>query len=119
MVRSFTLLAAASLALTVAVSADGRAADLSTSGKILAGAQLALSCDNGRTYPIRARAVSDVGELVTGFIQTAPRKNHHFRLVPMGTGYRYAGHGFWFDGVRGAATLHVDSREAACTVEYS
>jgi hypothetical protein len=37
----------------------------------------------------------------------------------MGTGYRYAGHGFWFDGVRGAATLHIDSREAACTVEYS
>jgi hypothetical protein len=118
MVRSVSLLAAASAALVIAASADVRAADMSTSGKILAGGTLTLSCDNGRTYPIRARAVSDAGELVTGYIQTAPRKQHHFRLFPMGTGYRYGGHGFWFDGVRGEATLHVDSREAACTVEY-
>src|SRR5688572_24759709 len=117
--RSYSLLAAASAALILAASADGRAADLAVSGKILAGAQLTLVCDNGRSYPIRARAVSDQGELVTGYIQTAPRRQHHFRLFPMGTGYRYGGHGFWFDGVRGEATLYVDDREAACTVEYS
>ena len=114
--RSFCTLAAASAALILAASADVRAADLTVSGKILAGAQLALSCDNGRTYPIRARAISDQGELVTGYIQTSPRKSHHFRLFPMGTGYRYGGLGFWFDGVRGEATLYVDDREAACTV---
>jgi hypothetical protein len=117
--RSFSLLAAATAALVMAASAEGRAADLSTSGKILVGGgQLTLACDNGRTYPIRVRAVTDAGEMVTGFIQTAPRKHHHFRLFPMGTGYRYGGHGFWFDGGRGEATLYVDSRQAACTVEY-
>ena len=114
--RSFSLLAAATVALILTGSTNASAADLSVSGKIMAGAQLVLSCDNGRTYPIRARAISDQGELVTGYIQTAPRKSHHFRLVPMGTGYRYAGLGFWFDGVRGEATLFVDRRETACTV---
>ena len=114
--RSFSLLAAATAALIMAGTTNAPAADLSASGKILVGAQLVLSCDNGRTYPIRARAISDQGELVTGYIQTSPRKSHHFRLVPMGTGYRYAGLGFWFDGVRGEATLFVDRRETACTV---
>jgi hypothetical protein len=27
--------------------------------------------------------------------------------------------GFWFDGIRGEATLYVDNRTAACTVEYA
>jgi hypothetical protein len=36
----------------------------------------------------------------------------------MGNGYRYGGHGFWFDGIRGEATLFVDSRTTNCTVEY-
>ena len=119
MSRRFCLAAAGFAVALWAVSDDARAADLpiSGSGKILAGAQLILSCDNGRTYPIRARAVSDQGELVTGYIQTAPRKQHHFRLFPMGTGYRYGGHGFWFDGVRGEATLFVDTLQTACLVE--
>jgi len=116
--RSFVpAVAAFAVAFTMA-SVDTQAADLSVSGKILSGAQLTLSCDNGRSYPIRARAVSDAGELVTGYIETAPRKTHHFRLFPMGNGYRYGGHGFWFDGVRGEATLHVGGREASCTVEH-
>ena len=117
LMRSFSLLVAATAFLILAGSTNTPAADLSASSKILAGAQLVLSCDNGRSYPIRPRAVSDQGELVTGYIQTAPRKLLHFRLFPMGTGYRYGGHGFWFDGVRGAATLFVDDRQAACTVE--
>ena len=117
--RSLKLFAVATAALILAGSTDARTADLSVSGKILVGAQLVLSCDNGRTYPIRPRAVSDQGELVTGYIETAPRKLHHFRLFPMGTGYRYGGAGFWFDGLRGEATLFVDRRETACTVEHA
>lgn len=115
------LFAAAATAAFSFAAMDARAADLAVSpqGKILTGAQLTLVCDNGRSYPIRARAVTEIGELVTGYIQTGPRTSHHFRLIPMGTGYRYAGYGFWFDGVRNEATLYVDSRQAACTVEYA
>jgi hypothetical protein len=122
MARSFALIAAASAALVVIASSDSRAADLGAQirpGAVAAGAAMQLNCDNGRVYPIRPRAVSEVGELVTGYISTAPRRTHHFRLIPMGNGYRYAGHGFWFDGIRLEATLIVDSRETACTVEYS
>lgn len=118
--RSLYLLAAATAAVFLTAS-DGRAADmaLTAGGKMVAGAQLILNCDNGRTYPIRARAVSDAGELVTGYIETAPRRSHHFRLIPMGNGYRYAGLGFWFDGVRNEATLDIGSHQAACTVELA
>jgi hypothetical protein len=28
------------------------------------------------------------------------------RLIPMGSGYRYAGRGVWFDGMRGQAVLN-------------
>jgi hypothetical protein len=80
-------------------------------------AALQLNCDNGKVYPIRVRAVSDAGELVTGYLYTAPRRAAHFRLVPMGNGYRYSGHGFWFDGVRGEAVLAL-GKSTNCTVEY-
>jgi hypothetical protein len=118
--RASGLLAAA-VAITCCTAAGASAADLAITpgGKLLAGAQLVLTCDNGRVYPIRARAVSDAGELVTGYIQTAPRKSHHFRLIPMGTGYRYAGLGFWFDGVRNEATLDIGTHQAACTVQLA
>lgn len=115
----FCLLSIASATLLLA-AADVRAADMRV-GAIAAapaGAQLSLECDNGRTYPIRARAVSDQDELVTGYIYTSPRKPHHFRLIPMGNGYRYAGQGFWFDGIRGEATLDIGSHQASCTVVY-
>ena len=119
----FAAVCAAAVSVTVlAGSAAVRAADMDANvraGAIVAGHQLALNCDNGRIYPIRVRAVSDAGKLVTGYIYMSPRRPHHFRLVPMGTGYRYAAHGFWFDGLRGEATLYIDSREAACTVVYS
>jgi hypothetical protein len=122
MMRSSTLIAAVVLGFVATVAGESPAADFGAQirpGAVPAGVALALNCDNGRVYPIRPRAVSDVGELVTGYISTAPRRTRHFRLVPMGNGYRYAGHGFWFDGIRGEATLYVDSRETACTVEYS
>jgi hypothetical protein len=50
-------------------------------------------------------------------VAATPSKQHHFRLFPMGTGYRYGGHGFWFDGVRGEATLFVDTLQTECLVE--
>lgn len=117
----FSLAAMAAAALFAVAAADSRAADLAAGGKIAVapGAQLTLVCDNGRSFPIRPRAVSDEGELVTGFIVTAPRRSHHFRLVPMGNGYRYAGAGFWFDGIRGEATLDIGSHATSCMVEYS
>jgi len=118
--RSFALIAVTSAALVGIGTGDSKAADMKIRpGAVVAGTAMQLNCDNGRVYPIRPRAVSDIGELVTGYISTAPRRSHHFRLVPMGNGYRYAGPGFWFDGIRGEATLYVDSRETACTVEYA
>jgi len=39
------------------------------------------------------------------------------RLVPMGSGYRYAGPGVWFDGLRGDAVLNWGRPDAvACHV---
>lgn len=78
---------------------------------------LLLSCENGRNYPIHPIAVSIAGELVTGYIQTGPRQRLHIRLIPMGNGYRYAAHGLWFDGFRGAAVLNYGpSHAVACSV---
>ena len=111
------LAAASAVAFLGAASAAG-AADMrpGTIAASASGAQLVLNCDNGKSYPIRARAVSDAGELVTGYLYTAPRRASHFRLIPMGTGYRYAGVGFWFDGVRGEAVLEL-GKSTNCTVE--
>ena len=64
------------------------------------------------------RAVSDADELVTGYLYTSPRSALHFRLIPMGNGYRYSGHGFWFDGIRGEATLDIGRQQTNCTVVY-
>ena len=53
---------------------------------------LALVCENGRTYPICPIAISVAGELVTGRLVNASG-GAHIRLIPMGDGYRYAGRG--------------------------
>jgi hypothetical protein len=75
-----------------------------------------LSCDNGRSYPIYAKAVSDAGDLVTGTIVTGHR-HAHIRLIPMGVGYRYAALGLWLDGLRGDAELNFGKHHrVACTV---
>jgi hypothetical protein len=34
------------------------------------------------------------------------------RLMPLGIGYRYAGRGVWFDGVRQDATLNFEMHSA-------
>jgi hypothetical protein len=116
---SLIWLAAASVAAIFGAVTTAGAADLrpGTIAVGAGGAQLALNCDNGKVYPIRPRAVSDAGELVTGYLYTTPRRAAHFRLIPMGNGYRYSGHGFWFDGVRGEAALEL-GQSTNCTVEY-
>lgn len=76
-----------------------------------------LSCENGRAYPIRARAVTVDGDMVTGYLSTGRGRHVHIRLVPMGAGYRYVAPGLWADGWRTDASLNFGpSRSVACTV---
>src|SRR5262249_6858707 len=76
-----------------------------------------VTCEDGCTYPIRARCVTVDGDLVTGTISTG-RGRMHIRLVPMGAGYRYAAQGRWVDGWRSDAELNTPSRAVACTVTH-
>jgi hypothetical protein len=100
------------LGAATAASADGM--DVRRSAPT---APLALHCNNGHVYPLQPRAVSDAGELVTGALYTRPHRAARVRLVPMGYGYRYAGRGIWFDGVRGDAALFTRNfRGTGCTV---
>jgi len=77
-----------------------------------------LSCENGREYPIHPLAVSREYDLVTGYLLTTGHgRGVHLRLIPMGSGYRYAGPGVWFDGLRGEAVLNWGRPDAvACHV---
>ena len=77
-----------------------------------------LSCENGRDYPIQPIAVSREYDLVTGYLLTTGHgRGVHMRLIPMGSGYRYAGPGVWFDGLRGDAVLNWGRPDAvACHV---
>jgi hypothetical protein len=65
-----------------------------------------LACENGHNYPMQPLAVSREADLVTGYLlRTGTGHAVHLRLVPMGNGYRYAGAGVWFDGLRSEAVL--------------
>src|ERR1700733_6781580 len=78
-----------------------------------------LSCENGRTYPIRARAVTVDGDLVTGYLYTDHRHATHIRLVPMGAGYRYITQGVWVDGWGPDAEINFGKHHRlACTVTH-
>ena len=99
-----------------------RAADLGlqVSGPAAVGrcSEVALTCENGRAYPICPIAVSVVGEVVTATLGGYP--GSYVRLVPMGVGYRYAGRGVWFDGFRNEAVLNLGkSQQIACSVVRS
>ena len=81
---------------------------------------ITITCDNGRTYVLAPRAVSDAGDIVTARLYTAPRRAVAVRLIPMGSGYRYAGRGIWLDGIRGQAMLNFGkSATTACEVTPS
>jgi hypothetical protein len=83
-----------------------------------AGQGFSLTCANGKSFQIRPLAVSDEGDLVTGYLMVRRHRGIAIRLVPMGQGYRYAGRGLWFDGVEGHAVLNWGTRSATpCTVE--
>ena len=73
---------------------------------------MTLTCENGRTYPFCPIAVSEEGEIVTARLVLGPGRGLHMRLMPLGIGYRYAGRGVWFDGVRQNATLIFGMRSA-------
>ena len=73
---------------------------------------LALACENGQTYPLCPIAISDEGEVVTAHLALGPGRGVHVRLVPLGNGYRYAGRGVWFDGIRQEATLNFGMRSS-------
>ena len=78
-----------------------------------------LSCENGRSYPIHARAVTVDGDLVTGYLYTGHHHATHIRLVPMGAGYRYIASGVWLDGWRGDAELNFGKHHTlVCTVSH-
>ena len=93
---------------------------LFTSSQAVAGtyrANFVATCENGHSYPVRAKAVSDQGELVTGDLLTGRHGATHIRLVPVGFGYRYAARGLWLDGWRSDADLHFGKQQPiACTV---
>ncbi len=82
------------------------------------GQRMWLACENGRNYPLQPMAVSRENDIVTGYLlQTEIGRSVRLRLVPMGNGYRYAGPGIWFDGVRGEAVLNWGRpNEVPCAV---
>jgi hypothetical protein len=93
------------------------AAELASAGVSTPQADFVLACENGHSYPIRARAVTDQGDLVTGYVWTGRGHAAHIRLVPMGAGYRYAARGLWIDGFRQDAILNFGKRHSvACDV---
>jgi len=84
----------------------------------LDGQKMWLACEDGSNYPIHPMAVSRENDLVTGYLlRTGTGRSVHLRLMPMGTGYRYAGQGVWFDGLRGEAVLNWGRADAvSCSV---
>jgi hypothetical protein len=104
-----------SVIVAVALTADFSAGASARSPQ----ADFTLSCENGRTYPIQAHAVTDQGDLVTGYVWTGRGRPAHIRLVPMGAGYRYAARGIWFDGQRQDAILDFGTyKSVACEVVH-
>ena len=98
-----------------------KAADLGlmTSGPASIGncSEIVFTCENGRQYPLCPRAVTVEGEVVTASLRTSHRDAIRVRLIPMGVGYRYAGHGIWLDGFRENALLNFGKHgQVACTI---
>src|SRR5215510_4929294 len=108
--RSLRILALALgvLVLPFTLSTMATAADVGAgAAPAAAGARMWLACENGREYPLRPIGVSREYDLVTGYmLMTGHGRGVHMRLIPMGSGYRYAGRGVWFDGLRGNAVLN-------------
>jgi hypothetical protein len=115
-----TGLALGALIASTTASTMVQAADVGAAGEPapIAAQRMWLACENGRDYPLRPLAVSREGDLVTGYLlMTGHGRGVHVRLIPMGSGYRYAGPGVWFDGMRQQAVLNWGRPdEVPCTV---
>lgn len=86
-------------------------------GWVAAGANFAVSCENGANYRLRADRASFPGDIVTGQFYLSRHRHLPVRLIPMGEGYRYAGRGIWLDGIRDHALLYLSKyRPLACVV---
>ena len=82
-----------------------------------AGGSFVVACENGTNYMLQSDPVTYGGDVVTGRFYFAPHRAAKVRLIPMGIGYRYAGKGFWLDGVRNRALLFLQkNRPIACNV---
>ena len=112
------------LALGATLSGASRpaaAADLGLITKAPVGTctEIVFTCENGHQYPLCPRAVSVEGEVVTASLLTGHSGGVHVRLVPMGVGYRYAGHGIWLDGFRENALLNFGKHhQVACAIAH-
>lgn len=121
-IKPFYLLAFLTTITLSATPSTGQAADMDLIVKAPTAArscaEIVLTCENGREYPLCPIAVSVAGEIVTGNLYLGANRPAHVRLVPMGVGYRYAGKGFWVDGVNEKAEINFGphSRSVACTV---
>ena len=97
------------------------AADLGLVTKAPVGTctEIVFTCENGHQYPLCPRAVSVEGEVATASLLTGHSGGVHVRLVPMGVGYRYAGHGIWLDGFRENALLNFGKHhQVACAIAH-
>jgi hypothetical protein len=116
------VLIAGSLGLAAGlVSGPAEAADLGLMTTGRGGcSEIVFTCENGRAYPLCPIAVTVAGEVVTASLHLGRGSAMHVRLIPMGVGYRYAGHAVWLDGFRENALLNFGKNsQVACTIEHS
>jgi len=98
---------------------QARSADLGLVAPVGNCSELVFVCENGQQYPLCPIAVSVVGEVVTATLHTERHGGMHVRMIPMGVGYRYAGHGVWLDGFRENAVLNFGKHsQVACTLAH-
>jgi hypothetical protein len=84
---------------------------------LLPGAAFSVDCQDGAVYRLTSGRVTFPGDIVTGHLYLTPRRAMPVRLIPMGEGYRYAGHGVWLDGIREHALLYRSKyNPVACVV---
>lgn len=77
-----------------------------------------VSCENGRNYVLRPQVQTVSADVITAYLLVSKRHVAKVRLIPMGEGYRYSGHGIWLDGIRTEALLYFGkSRPLACGVQ--
>jgi hypothetical protein len=93
------------------------AATVSHAEGLLPGAAFSVDCQDGAVYKLTSGRVTVPGDIVTAHLYLTPNRGMPVRLIPMGEGYRYAGHGVWLDGIREHALLYRSKyNPVACVV---